>query len=159
MNKPSKRDVFDQLLTSRPDGSLFVLFDPRVKGASVPAHLATKTHMALEVGLNMVVPIRDLLSHAEGFSGVFSFNRVPVYVHVPWSAVFWIGRDIGTPACVGIEWPEDAPRDAVLAGAAEAREEKTGVRKRPRREVPAGWRVIEGGGNGEPSGPQTRGVA
>ncbi len=150
--KPSKRTVFDTLL-EQADKSLFVAFDPRAKGVSVPAHLAVKQHVTLEVGLNMVVPIKDLLSHAGGFSGVFSFNRVPCYVHVPWSCVFWIGRDIGTPACVGVEWPEDVPRDAVVA------EEVTGVRKRPKRELPEGWRVLEGGGNGAPSGPSTKGVA
>jgi hypothetical protein len=154
--KPSKREVFDQLLAARPDESIFVMFDPRVKGASVPPHLAPMTSVMLEIGLNMIVPIKDLLSHAGGFSGVFSFNRVPAYVHVPWSAVFWIGRDVGRESVMGVDWPEDRPADLVPAGVREAA--KSGVHKRPR-ELPKGWRVIEGGGNGEPSGPQTRGVA
>ncbi len=145
---PTKREVFDELLANKPHDSIFVLFDPRVRGASVPAHLAGKTHCALEVGLNMIVPIRDLLSHAGGFSGVFSFNRVPCYVHVPWEAVFWIGRDLGTDAAVGIEWGESVPRDALHQS-----EEVTQTKRR----LPAGWSVIEGGKN--VSGPNTRGAA
>ena len=135
---PNKREVFDELLTNKPDHTLFVIFDPRVKGVSVPPHLAKQPSVALEVGLNMVVPIRDLLSHAGGFSGTFSFGRVPCYVHVPWEAVFWIGRGLGTDAAVGIEWTADAPADAEHAS-----EEVTQVRKRPA--LPAGWAVFNGG--------------
>ncbi len=148
-DKPTKREVFDALL-SNGDKTLFVMFDPRAAGVSVPAHLKGKTHVSLEVGLQMIVPIKDLLSHAGGFSGVFSFNRTPCYVHVPWAAVFWIGRDLGLDSCVGVEWPADVPRDALHKS-----DEVTEVRKRPA--LPKGWAVIDGGR--AVSGPNTRGAA
>ena len=144
--RPTKRDVFDELLTGKPDDTLFVIFNPRVKGVSVPARLANQTSVALEVGLNMICPIRDLLSHAGGFSGLFRFRGTPAYVHVPWDAVFWIGRGLGTDACVGIEWPADMPADA-------GHDSEPVKRKRG---LPAGWSVIEGG---KMSGPNTRGAA
>jgi hypothetical protein len=53
--------------------------------SSFPTYLKGSTR--LNIGLNTPVPIPDLCVDEEGISGTLSFNRVPHFVIMPWSAV------------------------------------------------------------------------
>lgn len=51
----------------------------------LPSYL--KGRIRLDIGWNMVVPIKGLSVDSAGISGEFSFNRTPYNVFVPWTAV------------------------------------------------------------------------
>lgn len=69
---------------------LYVRCDPEVV---VPDYLRTlkwsagEEHVVLEYGLDMSVPVDDLVVDARGVAATLSFSRVPCHTFVPWGAV------------------------------------------------------------------------
>jgi len=87
--------------------SVLVYLDSRRIGVVVPRRLRQPV-LALQLGLNLPNPIRDLLIDDDGWSATLSFGGEPHRVCVPWRAVFGIFGDTG----IGKDWPADIPQDA-----------------------------------------------
>ncbi len=103
---PSKRDVTVALLQS--SFSVFVHLDPRRDRVAVPPQFKRQPHLVLEIGLNMPVPIHDLVVDDDGITCTLSFNRSPHWCRMPWASVFAVvGQDQR-----GMVWPDDVPADA-----------------------------------------------
>ncbi len=101
---PPKKDVATALLESQ---GMFIHLDPRREGVSVPKWLAGQPQLVLQVGLNMPVPIPDLVVDETGISCTLSFNRAPFWCSMPWSAVYALIGEDGR----GMVWPEDVPSE------------------------------------------------
>jgi len=86
-------------------GSVFVHLDPRVEGVAVPPWFRDQPQLVLQVGLDMAVPITDLMVDHAGVRGTLSFNRSPWFCTVPWDAIFALQDDNGK----GMIWPESLP--------------------------------------------------
>ncbi len=102
---PPKRDVMLTLLEQAE--SVFVNFDPRRDGVVVPAHLKRQPRVVLQYGLNMRIPIPDLDIGEDGIGATLSFDRLPTWTFVPWSAVFAIISQDQR----GMLWEADLPRE------------------------------------------------
>lgn len=102
---PPKRDVMLALLEQAE--SVFVNFDPRRDGVVVPPHLKRQPRVVLQYGLNMRIPIPDLDIGEEGIGATLSFDRMPTWTFVPWSAVFAIISQDQR----GMLWEGDLPRE------------------------------------------------
>ena len=89
------------------DPSVFMHFDPRCEGVLLPPHLRRQPRVVLQYGLNMPVPIPDLEVSAEGLGATLSFQRMPTWTFVPWTAVFAIVNEEGQ----GMLWESDVPRE------------------------------------------------
>src|SRR4051794_12411955 len=103
---PSKKE---QLLKLLERGSVFVHLDPRREGVAVPAWLAKKPQLVLQLGLNFPIPIRDLEIDDAGVRCTLSFNRAPFYCVLPWSAVYALVAEDGQVTV----WPSDLPSELV----------------------------------------------
>lgn len=99
---PNKLDVARALMLK---GSVFIHLDPRVEEVSVPPWLKNQPQLVLQVGLEMALPIRDLLVDEQGVQATLSFNRSPFLCVVPWASVFALVGDDGR----GLVWPESMP--------------------------------------------------
>ena len=151
MTSSQKAHVLHTLLQEHR--SVFVHFDARLPSVQVPAEYKNRPQLALEFGLNLPVPIRDLRIDITGLSATLSFNRRPSPVFVPWHAIYLIIADTGR----GAVWEADAPPEADTpgkrpAGSQETPSERTASTTPPaesRRTLPPNWRVIDGGGRGK----------
>lgn len=104
---PPKKEVLTKLLEQ---WSVMVHLDPRPTEVRVPSGFKKQPQLALQIGLNLPVPIRDLQIDDEGISCTLSFNRSPHFCFVPWSAVFaLVGEDSR-----GMVWPESVPSEITL---------------------------------------------
>ncbi len=103
---PPKKDVAVALLQASP--SVFIHLDPRRERVSVPPQFRRQSHLVLEIGLNMPVPIHDLEVDDDGITCTLSFSRTPHWCRMPWASVFAIvGQDQR-----GMVWPDDVPPDS-----------------------------------------------
>lgn len=84
MNR-TKQAIFEGMLTQEP--VVVIYLDARKPGVDVPEHLKTRC-LGLEYGLNMPVPIPDLVSDEHGITATLSFARASEKTFIPWSAVF-----------------------------------------------------------------------
>ena len=66
-------------------GAVQVSFEPSVTGVVCPSTLEGLT--LFEYGLNMPIPMQDILADELGIGATMSFNRSPTWTFVPWSAV------------------------------------------------------------------------
>jgi stringent starvation protein B len=101
---PPKKDVALALLER---ASVFVHLDPRKREVLVPSWLRQQPQLVLQVGLNMPVRIPDLAVSDEAVSCTLSFNRMPHFCSVPWSAIYALVGEDGR----GMVWPEDIPAE------------------------------------------------
>ncbi len=122
---PPKKDVAHALLER---GSLYLHLDPRREGVVVPRHFRSQPQLVLQVGLDLPVPIPDLVVDDEGVIGTLSFSRTPFQCRVPWTSVFGMVGDDGR----GVVWQDDLPpevaEDVAHAEAKAARAAKTPLR-------------------------------
>lgn len=103
---PTKLEVMNTLLE---DDNVLLHLDPRRADViGVPEHLRKSPHVALEYGLNMPIPIRDLKIDEQGVAGTLSFQRAPTYTFVPWAAVYAI-TIANDPQQRGMLWESDIP--------------------------------------------------
>ncbi len=103
---PPKKDVCLALLEV---GKVRVCLDPRRPGVIVPLHFRQQPQLALDIGLNMPVPIHDLLVDDQGVACTLSFNRSPFYCVLPWSSVYALLDEEGR----GAVWQEDVPGELI----------------------------------------------
>lgn len=80
-----KQQVMKQWLEK---GWVSVLLNPRIEGVILPNHLRENVHLALQYGYTMPIPIHDLTIDDVGIAATLSFQHVPCFTFVPWSAVF-----------------------------------------------------------------------
>lgn len=87
---PAKFDLLVELLGGGQVVS--VHFDGRHPDVECPAWLWEIPSVRIDLGYQTPTPIHNLTIHElNGITGVFSFNREPHRVELPWSAVFAIG--------------------------------------------------------------------
>lgn len=99
---PPKKEV---MLAFLEKTSVFIHLDPRHAEVVVPPWFKKQPQLALQVGLNMPVPIRDLSVDDECVCCTLSFNRSPFFCWIPWTAIFaLVGEDRR-----GMVWPDDVP--------------------------------------------------
>jgi hypothetical protein len=90
------KSVFEKALTDFYIVHLAVVYHPKVV---LPAHLMTlkwkegKDVVHLEYGLDMPVPITDMVVTDDGIAATLSFSRVPFPTFVSWAAVRGFGCD------------------------------------------------------------------
>ncbi len=87
-----------------------VFLDPRINGVDLPEYLKQETHIVLQYGHQMPIPIRDLLVNEAGIFATLTFHQAPFETFVPWDAVFAI-TDGDERMQV---WPRDIPPDLEL---------------------------------------------
>ena len=104
---PPKKAVAMALLEG---SSMLVHIDPRRTGVVVPPQFKRQAQLVLQFGLNLVIPIKDLVVDDEGISGTLSFNRSPFWCNTPWSAVYALVGEDGR----GMVWPEDVPPELTV---------------------------------------------
>ncbi len=146
---PPKKEV---MLAFLEKTSVFIHLDPRHAEVVVPPWFKKQAQLALQVGLNMPVPIRDLSVDDECVSCTLSFNRSPFFCWIPWAAIFaLVGEDQR-----GMVWPDDVPPEV----AAQARQMAGAAGPRGPAAVPprrAHLRAVGGAADGE--APATLGEA
>jgi hypothetical protein len=156
-----KEDALLELLATHH--SVYVHVDTRKRGVVVPPHLAGHPQIGFQLGLNLPVPIRDLLVDDLGWSATLSFSRALHRVFVPWHAIYLIVGDSG----IGNHWPKDTPPEARIQRTTDAMaarpkahlyvEAQDGALKpsgRPERKtLPKGWKIIDGGASKKAGGP------
>lgn len=106
---PPKKDV---LLALLEQSTVRVHLDPRPADVRVPSWFKKQPQLALDIGLNLPVPIRDLDLGEEGVSCTLSFNRSPHFCFVPWSAIFAL---VDQQSGRGMLWPESVPPEVTVA--------------------------------------------
>lgn len=109
---PNKLEIFNSLLTK---GSVFVHCDG-TQCTFLPNHLLKQEQVVLQFGLNMAIPIPDLLATEQGVHGTLSFKGKPEYVMVPWYSVFALVAEDGKGSLV--DWLPDSVRNKMNAEAA-----------------------------------------
>jgi hypothetical protein len=145
--KYSKIEVLNELL--RVESSVFVHVDTRLDGVVLPQPLLGRPQVALQLGHNMTIPVRDLTMDPHEWSATLSFDRTPFFCTIPWSAVYLIVGDSGE----GASWPDDIPFEARVQSAEDSRTSyrRPGVKEDhqqenpQKRQLPPGWRVLDGG--------------
>jgi hypothetical protein len=96
----SNKDVFEKALADYYLVRLSVVCDREVvlpDHIKTPAWLDRKAVLCLEYGLDMAVPISDMVVTDEGVAATLSFSRTPYPTFVPWKSV------------VGFTWDGERP--------------------------------------------------
>ena len=101
MKSSDKLTVFNLLLEK---SSVFVHLDG-TQCIFLPEHLKLQEQVVLQFGLDMAIPIRDLLADEQGVSGTLSFKGKKEYVKVLWATVFALVGEDGK----GVVYSEDMP--------------------------------------------------
>jgi hypothetical protein len=97
--KPSKPDVFLALYENYH--SVYVVLDATSDGVVLPDTVERTTHIILEYGKHLRIPIRGLRVEREGLRAILSFSQTPHPTFVPWRSV----RGIITPDDAhGVVW-------------------------------------------------------
>jgi stringent starvation protein B len=104
-------------------GSAFLHLDARRPGVRVPRAFAGDSHLVLQFGFNLAIPIPDLTVSDWGVRATLSFQRSPFLTAVPWSAVYAIHGDDGE----GQVFREDLPPDLEDARTASSHPRGTGA--------------------------------
>ena len=98
--------VFEQALAGFYSVHLAVAFHPKVElpeFLKTPAWLDRKDVVHLEYGLDMPVPITDMVVTESGIAATLSFSRSPYHTFVPWEAVVGFEGE-------GVRSPSPAPK-------------------------------------------------
>ncbi len=130
---PPKKEVA-LLLMKGP--SVFVHLDPRKKGVIVPKGFSGQPQLVLQVGLDMVIPIRDLEVTDDAITCTLSFSRTPFWCSMPWTAIYALVGEDGR----GMVWPEDVPPE-VAAQSAQPTQSKSSPPAKARRPRPKVARI------------------
>ena len=103
----SKKDL---LLALLGHGSAYLQLDGRTSGVSLPDWLRVDPAVVLELGLELAIPIPDLVVDDFGVRATLSFRREPYSCAIPWTAVYTIADGKGR----GALFDEDVPKDVDL---------------------------------------------
>jgi stringent starvation protein B len=109
-DRPSKHQAFLALLQ---EGRPSLHLDARREGVVVPEHLKADPHLVLQYGIDLPIPIVDLVVDERGVHATLSFSRTPHGTFVPWAAVYVIATEDGR----GVLFPEDVPGDVAIVPA------------------------------------------
>ncbi len=101
-----KMEAIESLLAQ---GDVLLQLDPRVEGVRVPSMLGDQPLLVLRIGLEMPIPIPDLVINETGIAATLSFDRTPHEVVVPWEAVFGMVTEQGQ----GLLWTADVPLEII----------------------------------------------
>lgn len=112
---PSKKEVMLALLQGP---SVFVHLDPRVENVLVPDRLRDQPQLVLQIGRHMAVSIPDLEVSDDEVTCTLSFNRVPSWCRLPWTAIYALVSEEGP----GMVWPEYVPPEVAVQMQAAARQ-------------------------------------
>jgi hypothetical protein len=69
-------------------------------GVLVPQNLSGTEDLCLQIGLNMRIPIPDLVLDDAGISGTLSFSYKPTFCVIPWQSLWGVDPDNGTGVSV-----------------------------------------------------------
>lgn len=111
--KPSKRDVAKEVL--RDYGYMYVHFDSSHHLCVLPKELRGASHQVLGMGsAGSRYAVIDLRMEEFGITGTIQpgkkgIIKFPVWVSIPWAAVFAITNATGSKTG-GRTWPEDMPK-------------------------------------------------
>lgn len=122
---PPKKEVALALLE---ESSMFIHLDPRRPAVSVPRGFMGQAQLVLQVGLNMAIPIPDLTVDDVGISCTLSFNRVPFWCRIPWTAIYALVGEDGR----GGVWADDVPPEIQLQKQGPQKQQPAAKRQRPR---------------------------
>jgi hypothetical protein len=92
------KSAFELALVEYPLVSVFVRPHPKLVIPSFAARTNDDEVVRLDYGLNLPVPIDDIIIDQEGISATLSFNRVPYPTFVPWEAIVTMGAAPREPA-------------------------------------------------------------
>lgn len=84
------KTLFERALSDFYSICIAVAYTPEVvlpESLMTPAWKAREDVIRLEYGLDMSVPITDLMVGDEGVSATLSFSREPHHTYIPWVAV------------------------------------------------------------------------
>lgn len=115
MKNDEKRDLIGWMLAQ--SNSVFVHLKPGHRGVQVPLKFQHDRKLCLQIGLNLVRPVRELSITDMGFGAWLSFSGIEHYCRVPWESVFAMVTEDG----MGKFWQEDCPEDAPAKKAASKR--------------------------------------
>ena len=107
---------------------MFIHLDPRRPDVLVPRGFMGQPQLVLQVGLNMAIPIPDLKIDDACISCTLSFNRVPFWCRIPWSAVYALIDENGR----GGVWADDVPAEIQQQKPGSAPPKAAGKKPRPR---------------------------
>ena len=110
MTLPPKKQVALALLER---SSVFIHLDPRHEQVSVPRWFKAQPQLVLQIGLNMAVRIPDLDVDDDAVSCTLSFNRLPHFCYIPWTAIYALVGEDGR----GMVWPDDVPAEVACQSA------------------------------------------
>ncbi len=100
---PSKIQVYKTLLKRYP--SLFIHINTKSEFLDLPEKLFSSDSCILQIGLNMAIPIPDLVDDTFGIYCTLSFKGVPHTCSIPWESIYAIIGEDGK----GKVWQEDMP--------------------------------------------------
>lgn len=98
-----------RLLAMLETGGVRVHVDARRRGVRLPASLATKPHVTLEIGPNAFV--RDLTVDDDGIGCTLSFGGRPFFCVLPWNAVSAMTPRPGAAAVCSVDAPPQPTPD------------------------------------------------
>jgi hypothetical protein len=108
-DETTKPDVSKQqrLMTQKflEKSTVFLHLDPRHPGVEVPMHFQHQSHLLLQIGHHLPIPIPDLEISETGVQATLTFQQVPHRCEIPWEAVFAIHDEHGNQ----LAWPQNMP--------------------------------------------------
>jgi hypothetical protein len=95
-DKPNLKEIFERSLADYYSVNLAVFYTPEVvlpEFLRTPEWKAKADIVRLEYGLDMPVPITDMVVTDDGVAATLSFSRVPCSTYVPWKAVMGLAAE------------------------------------------------------------------
>lgn len=140
---PLKHDAVQALMAH---GVVRLVILPKSTGCLLPDHLLERDAVALDIGVDMPIPIRDLTVDHFGVRGTLSFNRRPFACVVPWAAV--VGAAVVGKCVADFGYPKsESAKHGPARAQAQKPEQKPAsqsrVAARAKRELPPYLRVVK----------------
>lgn len=87
MTRKYKRKAFEDLLKTN---RLYLTLDTRVEGVKIPSEHQGKSALTIIFGLDMPVPLKDMVVDDNGIEVTLSFKRSSHHCSIPWDAVWYL---------------------------------------------------------------------
>jgi stringent starvation protein B len=101
--RPEKLRMFARLIEQ---GMTMVSLDARREGVRVPHHLAGE--LLLNLNFSLRFGIDDFAFDDDGVRASLTFNKVPFFCEIPWSAVFQMTSTVNADRMM---WPDSLPAE------------------------------------------------
>ena len=102
-----KKIVLEELLSECDRVMIFV--DPRGDYVLVPKECKAKLPLLIALGLNLPIPIPDMILSEDGISATLSFGERFYFCVMPWDSIFGMVK----PDNTGPIWPKHIPEELV----------------------------------------------